>query len=296
VPSPTVPEQLRQLPFTLAQARSAGLTRGALRSPWWRRLFRGVWVHADVPESLELRLSALRLVLPADAVVCGPTAAWLYGADIRRDGDLDVHVYVPPGTRIRSRAGLLVSQAQLADADVWVTRQVTVTSAVRTVFDCLRLRDEDDAIVAADALTHLRCTTVDAVAAYIASRPSLRHCRTAKERLALVEPKTESPMETRLRLLLLRAGLPRPQPQWEVFRGRTFVARLDFAWPAVQVAVEYDGADHWARRREDDRRRAAARELEWHVDVVSSDDYYQTPDDVVAMVTRALQRRGLCWT
>ncbi|HET6907708.1 MAG TPA: hypothetical protein VFH54_00085 [Mycobacteriales bacterium] len=291
--APKIPEQLLGRPFTLAQARAAGLTGRALQGGQWRRVLRGVWAHVDVSDSRELRLAAVLLVLPPDAVARELTAAWLYGADVRRADDLDVHIYVPAGRRMRSRDGLVVSVAQLSDADIFVYRGLRVTSGVRTVFDCLRLADETEALVAADALLHLQCTRLDDVTDYISRTHRVRNSQLALTRLRLAEPKTESPMETRLRLLLLRAGLPPPQAQWVVRENGRFVARLDFAWPSVCVAIEYDGAEHWGQRRHDDRRRAAARALGWHIDVVSAEDYYRTPDEIVDMVRRALAGRGL---
>jgi hypothetical protein len=251
-----------------------------------------VWVHAAVADTRELRIDALRLVVPPATVLREMTAAWLYGADVRRDSDLDVHVYVPPGQRLRRRDGVVERETSLCADDVWRVGDVLVTSPTRTAFDCLRMRDETMAVVAADALTHLRRTTVDDLGAYVDRQRRVRNCRVAAGRLSLVEPLTESPMETRVRLLLRRAGLPMPQPQWVVRTAAgEFVARLDFAWPDARVALEYDGADHWSQRRHDDRRRAAARALGWHIDVISADDYWKTPDAVVEMVWRALSSR-----
>ena len=84
----STPASLLHGPFTQAQAIEAGLTRNSLQSAPWRRIFREVWVHADVADSLEMRLAAVRLVLPLRAVVCGLTAAWLHGLDVRRLDDL----------------------------------------------------------------------------------------------------------------------------------------------------------------------------------------------------------------
>jgi very-short-patch-repair endonuclease len=66
-------------------------------------------------------------------------------------------------------------------------------------------------------------------------------------------------METRLRIRLIRAGLPRPAVQYEVRDEYGFVlARVDLAYPAAQLAIEYDGAVHFDRYRADrDRQRDA---------------------------------------
>ena len=120
MPRPLVPPQLRGTPFTSAQARAVGLSAKSLQSSPWRRIFRDVWVHRSLADTRELRLAAARLVLPPRAVLCGVTAAWLHGVDVRRESDLDVHVSFPKGRRIRSQRGLKVCQETLAAGDVMV--------------------------------------------------------------------------------------------------------------------------------------------------------------------------------
>jgi very-short-patch-repair endonuclease len=57
----------------------------------------------------------------------------------------------------------------------------------------------------------------------------------------LVDGRAESPLETRLRLLLRDASLPPEEVQWPVTSGGRAVARLDLAWPSRRVDVEVDG-------------------------------------------------------
>src|SRR4051812_28121600 len=107
------------------------------------------------------------------------------------------------------------------------------------------------------------------------------------------EPKSESPMETRLRLLLVEAGLPRPDAQWEVKNADGVVLwRLGLPHSVEKIAIEYDGAWHWKQRRDDDRRRAALRALGWDVHVFDSDDVYGDPDRVVREVRTAVRARS----
>lgn len=103
----------------------------------------------------------------------------------------------------------------------------------------------------------------------------------------------ESPQEPRLRLVLQRAGLPAPVARFRVFDGEDFVARLDLAYPDVEVAIEYDGLWHGDRRAFlDDRRRlnrlTAAGWIVLHVTV----DDLRHPDRLTARV-RALRSRRL---
>jgi len=62
-------------------------------------------------------------------------------------------------------------------------------------------------------------------------------------------------METKLRLLLVLAGLPRPQAQVSLHddSGR-FVGRPDLYYPPQRLAVEYDGAAHRESLTADNRR------------------------------------------
>jgi very-short-patch-repair endonuclease len=288
-----VPPQLATQPFTRQQAHAAGLTDRQLEGDQWRQVFRTVWVHGDVPDTREMRLTAAKLMIPEAGVLCGLTAAWVLGVDVRRLDDLDVHVGFPKGKRIRKRPGLEVCQETLAAEDSRLVDGVAVTTPIRTAFDCLRWLRHPEGIVVADGLTHAQLVDLDELRWYFASKTRLRNLRIGERLLALVEAKTESPMETRLRLVMLDGGLPRPEAQWNVFTDSgVFVGRLDLAYPEHRVAVEYDGAFHWEQRREDDRRRTALRALGWGIYVYSSEDVFKRPQSIVAEVRRALRTRA----
>jgi predicted transcriptional regulator of viral defense system len=288
-----VPEVLAGRPFTIAMAAEVGVSPAQLRGKAYRLVFRGVYVEATVADSRDLRFSAARLVIPDRGVACGWTAAWLHGVDVRRRDDVTVHVGFPKGKRIRPRAGIDICQETLDPADVVEIGGVRVTTPVRTAFDCLRWLYYVDGVVVADALTHAGHVHIDKLRSYFASKRRLRNLRIGERRLALVDPKSESPMETRLRLLLIEGGLPTPESQWNVYDdGGMHVGRLDLAYVAAKVAVEYDGAEHWKQRRDDDRRRAALRALGWDVHVFSADDVFGTPDVVIAAIRTALRARA----
>jgi very-short-patch-repair endonuclease len=64
--------------------------------------------------------------------------------------------------------------------------------------------------------------------------------------LDLVDGGAESPQETRLRLLLVRSGFPRPVTQIPVRnQWGEVVRRIDMGWPDEMVGVEYDGEQHF---------------------------------------------------
>jgi hypothetical protein len=288
-----IPEELRDVPFTTAQAKVYGVTRSVLQGSQWRHVFRDVWVHCKVPDTREMRLEAVRLVLRDGAFVCGLTAAWICGIEAQdRRGDL-VWVGCRTGSRLRTRTGCLTREITVDDSDLQVVNGITLTTRLRTIFDCARWLPLVEGVVVADAIAHDGAVSPDDLASYAAVRRGLRGIRRLDQVLDLMDPLSESPMETRVRLLLVLAGLPRPTSQLIVRDARgLFVARVDFAYEEQRLIVEYDGALHWEQRRADDRRRDALRAVGWTVLVFGRADYYDNPHVIVATVARALARRA----
>lgn len=97
--------------------------------------------------------------------------------------------------------------------------------------------------------------------------------RRAQERFqracAFVDPRSESPGESLSRVLIHELGFVPPVPQWNVHAGDgAFVGRVDFWWPDVQVAGEFDGItkyDVQMHDSEEERRRAIRHEKEREV-------------------------------
>ena len=119
-----------------------------------------------------------------------------------------------------------------------------------------RARPLEDAVADLDRLVRTGLVDVVAVRAAAATLTG-RDCRHVRRVAALADGLTESPQETRLRLLLRRTGLPDPITQHVVRDGSRFVARVDSAWPEHRLALEYDGARHGdpAQFRADRQRR-----------------------------------------
>jgi hypothetical protein len=286
-----VPDALRSAPFTTAQAAELGVSRSALRSTPWRHVFRDVWTHQDVPDTRETRFAAVRLVLPAGAFVCGLTAAWLFGIDVQDRRADQVWIACRTGRRLRTRPGCVVREISVDDADLCRLDGVLVTTPLRTVFDCGRWLSRIEGVVVADAIAHAGLVSVDQLAAYACSHRALRGVRRLDQMLGLMDARSESPMESRVRVLLALGGLPPPETQIPIRdRSGRIIARADMGYQKHRLLIEYDGAFHWEQRRADDRRRDAMRELGWTVMVISRDDYYETPELVVARVSAALRR------
>jgi Protein of unknown function (DUF559) len=96
-------------------------------------------------------------------------------------------------------------------------------------------------------------------------------------------------METRLRWLLIQAGLPRPDVQVHLrdCEGR-FLGRADLFYSRARLAVEYDGDNHRDRLVEDDRRQNLMINAGFRLLRFTAGDIYRRPESVVAQVKAAL--------
>ena len=219
--SPHTPDELRRGPFLGSVARHNGLlTQKQLRSRAWRRLFADVYASATIPDSLELRIRAAQLLLPAGAVISETAAAFVHGADIRRRNEgLDVTVTVPRDLPFHPRAGLTIRHAELLPEDSETVAGIPVTTPIRTAFDIARRTavrgNLTEHVVAADALTCKGLFTPGDLAAYACRERfrGWRGIRQVDQVAAHTEPLTESPGETRVRMRIVLAGLPGRRPR-----------------------------------------------------------------------------------
>jgi hypothetical protein len=288
VPPPAaVPTELRQTAFRGSTAlRSGLLTPRQLRGISWRRLLPDVYVHRDVPVTHELRAEAATIRLP-EAVVTGCSAAVLWGVELAGPDD-DVEVTVPPSHGPVRVPGLRVRRARVAAQDRWHRCGLPVTTAAATAVRVAALLPRDDAVVAVDQLLATGVIDLQRLRAYASAARGPGSAR-ARAVAALADGLAESPQETRLRLLIGNSPLPAPVAQYRVLVNGRFLARVDFAWPELKVAVEYDGLWHaepgqFARDR---RRLNLLREAGWRVVFVTAADMYQL-DQLLARIATAL--------
>jgi len=242
-PKPHIPLELKLGPFTVDEARTAGLSPTALRGKSWLRLSNGLYCWRELADDHWKLLSAWHRLSP-EALFAGHTAAWLHGIDLDRPNVIEVIVPASSGTR--SRPGVIVRRSKIATADVTTVRGLRATTVMRTLSDLCSRLESVEALALIDSA--LRLKLVDKTSVTRAARDCLRSLG------ALAEP-AESPMETRLRWILMQAGLPRPQVQFDLTdqQGR-FIGRADLYYPSARLVVEYDGLNHRDRLIQDNRR------------------------------------------
>jgi very-short-patch-repair endonuclease len=277
-------------PFRGSVAVQRGLlTRGQLYGPRYRRLLPDVYVLVGTKLDLTTRSRAAYLhVAPRCGVLAGYSAAELLGRGcaLRR---VPAEVLVPRDARRRS--DLLVRRGTVPRSEVVSAGGCRVTCPVRTAWDLARRLPLADAVVAVDALARRRSASDPG---YRAAAPGARSCRVLDRVVALADRRSESVLETRLRLNLVLGGLPVPDVQYRVHDDYGFVqARVDLAYPSARLAIEYDGEPHFTptRSRADRQRDLTLADLGWHTMRLTYDDVDGDPPRTRQRVATLLQAR-----
>jgi len=286
-----VPEELKRRAVTFADAARLGFSRQRFRGPNWRRVGCGTYAWTGLKLDPNIELVALHSRLPPGCVFSSQTAARLHGFDT--DGSTTVEVTVPPGVSVRARASLQVHTAALDSSEVTTCGPLPVTTPLRTCLDLARRLSLVEAVVALDRALHLKMVGLPELRDHVGRRsrlPGLPHARRVVE---LVEPDAESPMESRLRMILVLGGLPHPQVQVELrdINGN-FLARPDLLYPAARLAIEYDGATHRENLVADNRRQNRLHGAGYQLLRYASPDVYNRPQEILEEVRAQL--RGAC--
>ncbi|HWI34278.1 MAG TPA: hypothetical protein VNS83_08195 [Lapillicoccus sp.] len=220
------------------------------------------------------------------------TAALLWGGSVPPSAD--VHVRIPHGETmkvdgVRTHIGLRVP----------VTRwrgQFLITSPEATFCDLAQELDLVQLVVLGDRLVR-RGLTSPAGLVSVASPWPARGAALAERAAGLVRAGVDSPPESRLRMLILLAGLPEPSVNYIIRDQDTgeWLRRFELAYEELRIAIEYEGRQHrdddeiWAAdidRREDLDRRA------WRVVQVVSAGLFDNPLRTLQRIDQARVDRG----
>jgi hypothetical protein len=276
-------------PFVGSEAVAAGeVLKSALRTRY-TKVFRNVYVSPGTEVTAEVRAHAAWLWSGRKGVIAGSSASALHGAKWV-DDDTTTELF---HTNRNPMPGLRVRSGILAEDEWTLANGIPVTTPARTVFDLACWYPTVDAVAQIDALaqaTEVKMADIELLMQRYPRRPNIRRARTALE---LVDRGAQSPKETWLRLLLVDAGLPRPQTQIPVHdeNGET-LAYLDMGWKDLKVAAEYDGDQHRTSRRQyrwDVRRMEMLERRGWIVVRITAGD---PASDIVRRVRAALASRA----
>ena len=176
-----------------------------------------------------------------------------------------------------------------------VTR-MPVTTPEQTFLDMAATLDMVALVVLGDSLIKAGRTSAAALRdAALAWRS--RGATRARRAAGYVRDGVDSAMETRLRMLLVLAGLPTPEVNFVLLHpDGSWWIRFDLCYPSLKLIIEYDGRQHaedsdqWLH---DLKRREALDRMGWRIIVVTSQDYYEAPEEVLRRVRDALIDRGM---
>ncbi|GAB6986091.1 DUF559 domain-containing protein [Nocardioides pyridinolyticus] len=270
-------------PFTCQEARAAGISRrrldDAVQQRLLRRVLRGVYVDAALPDTPLLRVRAARLVISPHSVLCDRTAAWVLGCEVHDYRELDViapiESYVLRGHDPTDRPECAGGTRDLRPGDWCDVDGVRVTTPIRTAMDLGCKLSRRQGLAAMDALMRSYGFTVEDMMRMLPRYFRRRGVRRLRTIVALGDPRSESRAESWVRLEIVDHGLPLPVLQHWVDVDGVPTYRLDLAYPHARVAVEYDGEEFHTtpeQRERDRRRRERLRELGWTVIVLTKSD------------------------
>jgi len=278
--------------FTTAQALAAGVSENQLRGSRFRRVFFGVYTTGD-PDDFMVRVRAALLLSGPGALLGGVTVLQMCGVWLPQSlvGDAPIHVVIPPGRLGPQMAPIKVIRATVTLQPVELGDVLGVHPA-QAWLQVTTEMSQTDLIVAADALMRRKGTlaTRGDIEGELNRRPGARGVALARRALVLARAGVESPMETRLRLALVAAGLACPlvdYPFQPLPHSKEY--RFDMAYPDHRLAVEYDGAVHAdaVNMRDDRTRRRLLEDAGWRIITATAADLPGF-ESVVASVRLAL--------
>ncbi|MFG3713027.1 hypothetical protein [Micromonospora sp. NPDC047730] len=273
-PSPHRPSALAWQVFRGSDAVRRGLvTEHQLRSSAWIRLRHDVYADARLDRDHALACRAAALRLPPEAVVAGPSAAYLHGVAHAATFTDDVHVLLPRTIRVGPQRGLRAHSVGPATTPPTAPAAVAGrppdqvqpsagpadgttpalpmtagppprTAPAAAAWESAVWLEPLRAVGIVDALLRQGLTSRDALAETAdrnADRPGGRRARWV---FGLADPGAGSPAESQLRVRLVLAGLPRPVTRHPVRLASGVVLHPQLAWPRHRVALEYAGRRH----------------------------------------------------
>lgn len=283
-------------PFLGTEALAVGtVTRRTLRSQH-DQVYRNVYLPKGAELTPSARAVAAWLWSERQATLAGLSAAALHGTqwiDPRKAAEL----YRRNGKPVD---GIVIHRDELFDDETCLVRGIPATTPGRTAFDLGRRGRRTLAVVQVDALANATKLQKSDVQPLIERHRGVRGLVQLREVLNLMDAGAESPQETRTRLVLIDAELPRPTTQIIVygnFAERRY-AKVDMGYEDFKVGVEYDGEQHWTNPQQyayDIDRHAELLARGWVIIRVSAEMLRYRPEVIVARVCTALRAAGAEW-
>ena len=261
MPTPApLPDDLASRAFSTREALARGIRASRLRARDISQPVRGVNLASSSEPTFIQRCRALMRVLPPGSFVSHGSAARLYGFPVGADGTSSIHVTVPAPNRAPRRAQVVGHRATLTGTEWMRSAGFAHSTAARAWVELASTSlTLEDAVVAGDYLVRARETrrgyrplaTLEELRAAADNSADRRGSRLVSAALRAIREGVDSPKETQLRLLLLRAGCPELVVNEPILdeRGRVIV-QPDLRIRGYRITLDYEGDHHRTSRRQ----------------------------------------------
>ncbi|HEX3197281.1 MAG TPA: DUF559 domain-containing protein [Propionibacteriaceae bacterium] len=279
-------------PFSRAQARAPVSGSAKFLGPQFHKILYDAYVSSSVPITTRLRAEAALSLSAPGSYISHHTAAELWGGVVPACSD--VHITVR-GASPRSRRQGIKAHSTTGSTITSTVHGLRISSPAQTFLDLASTLDLVDLVVLGDSLVKAkRVTPEDLIAA--ASEWIGSGAAQARKAARFVRKGVDSPKETRLRMLLVLAGLPEPTVNLIIRNpDGSWRMRFDLSYPGLKLIIEYDGRQHaenGGQWRRDLSRREELDRQGWRWIVVTLDDLRDAPEAVLNRVREALIDRG----
>ena len=229
-------------PFIASEALASGALNRYELPRYYRAITPNVYLDKRVEPSLRQRTVAAWLWSHRECAISGLAASALHGAKWVDDDSAVELIW----RNARAPAGIVTRDDLLLDDEFQMIDGMRVTTPERTAFDLGRRGRVGAAVARLDARAAATGFKVDAIEELAGRHAHTRGLRQLETVLDLVDAGAESPKETWLRLLAIRAGYPRPRTQIPILGPDGWpLYYLDMGWEDIMLALEYDGGQHW---------------------------------------------------
>jgi very-short-patch-repair endonuclease len=278
-------------PFTRAQWIAAGKHLSLLRRRDYQQVIRSVWVQRSKVDDDTLIRAALALH-PDAAFASHLSAAKVLRLPIPDHPFAHVTVAKHEDRRFRPQVKPHVTKRKRR---IIVVRGIRTTDPIATFIDCAGMLSLVECVIVGDALVKKYDVSPAAL---------LKACRESSDYYAglataaaeFVRAGVDSPMETRLRMLIVLAGLPEPEVNVKLYReDGTWRRRFDLSYPRIKLIVEYDGRQHAEDKSQwegDLERREEFDDEGYRILVVTSRGIFVEPERTLHRIRRQLVLRG----
>jgi very-short-patch-repair endonuclease len=278
-------------PFTRAMLRAHGVDPSLVRKSEFCQVIRSVWVRRDAIDD-DTRIRSALTLHPDDAVASHFSAARLLDLPVPEHHLEHVTVFRPKDRHWRPEVKPHVTKRPRR---VVLVRGIRTTDPITTFIQLAGSLSLVDLVVLGDAIVK-KYKVAPRRLVSACGKSGDYYAKRALQAALFVRRGVDSPMETRLRMLLVLAGLPEPKVNVrEMNEDGTWKRRYDLCYPEFRLIVEYDGRQHATdvpQWETDLDRREELEDDGYRILVVTAKGIFIEPERTIERVRRQLIARG----